>query len=256
MAITGALSQGLVAKIIVGTATIQSDTNTFTGLMPGVDVTLAADAAKNDTATITIGRDTQSLTDRVKGMVEVLNGALDETREPHQDRRRCQGQGSPRRRLDAARCSGQADRVRHARCQRGVARDVRHPGRSLRQADLRRGEVQGRLHRRPDQDVGRCSPERTTRHHDRRFRRHAPGVVQDLQRLDRRHREPQSIKSRQSAIRGWEDDIADWDVRLAARQTTLQRQYTALESALGKLQSQGNWLAGQIASLPQMSSGS
>ncbi|HEY0772848.1 MAG TPA: flagellar filament capping protein FliD, partial [Nocardioidaceae bacterium] len=65
-----------------------------------------------------------------------------------------------------------------------------------------------------------------------------------------------SIKSRQSAIRGWEDDIADWDVRLAARQTTLQRQYTALESALGKLQSQGSWLAGQIASLPQMSSGS
>ena len=64
-----------------------------------------------------------------------------------------------------------------------------------------------------------------------------------------------AIKSRQSGIKGMEDDIADWDVRLAARQTTLQRQYTALETALGKLQSQSSWLAGQIGSLPSMSKG-
>lgn len=64
-----------------------------------------------------------------------------------------------------------------------------------------------------------------------------------------------AIKSRQAQINGWQDDIADWEVRLETRRTTLQRQYTALESALGKLQSQGNWLAGQISSLPQMSSG-
>ncbi len=48
------------------------------------------------------------------------------------------------------------------------------------------------------------------------------------------------------------DDIADWDVRLEQRRTSLERQYGALEVALGKLQSQSSWLAGQISSLPQM----
>ena len=40
------------------------------------------------------------------------------------------------------------------------------------------------------------------------------------------------------------------------RRATLEKTYAALEVALGKLQSQSSWLAGQLASLPQMSSGS
>lgn len=48
--------------------------------------------------------------------------------------------------------------------------------------------------------------------------------------------------------------IAEWDDRLALRRTTLQQQYTALETALSSLQSQGQWLAGQIAHLPTSSS--
>lgn len=62
-----------------------------------------------------------------------------------------------------------------------------------------------------------------------------------------------AVTSRNSAIKGWEGDIAEWDVRLAARRTTLERQYTALETALSKLQSQSTWLAGQINSLPKIS---
>jgi flagellar hook-associated protein 2 len=38
------------------------------------------------------------------------------------------------------------------------------------------------------------------------------------------------------------------------RRSTLERTYTALETALNSLQSQGNWLAGQISSLPTYSS--
>jgi flagellar hook-associated protein 2 len=49
-----------------------------------------------------------------------------------------------------------------------------------------------------------------------------------------------------------EDDIADWDVRLEQRRTMLERQYGALEVALGKMQNQASWLAGQINSLPKM----
>ena len=46
------------------------------------------------------------------------------------------------------------------------------------------------------------------------------------------------------------DQIDDWDVRLATRQQSLQRQYSNLEVVLGKLKDQSNWLASQIAGLP------
>ncbi|MGN6128850.1 MAG: flagellar filament capping protein FliD [Nocardioidaceae bacterium] len=67
---------GQDASITVNGATITSSTNTFTGLMPGVDVTLAANAST--TANITVGRDTQSLSDQVKSMVDAVNSALDD----------------------------------------------------------------------------------------------------------------------------------------------------------------------------------
>jgi flagellar hook-associated protein 2 len=44
--------------------------------------------------------------------------------------------------------------------------------------------------------------------------------------------------------------IADWDDRLALRQTSLQNQFAAMEAALSASQSQGQWLSGQLASLP------
>jgi flagellar hook-associated protein 2 len=43
--------------------------------------------------------------------------------------------------------------------------------------------------------------------------------------------------------------ISDWDVRLQDRRDALQRQFSALEVALGKLKDQSSWLSGQIASL-------
>ena len=41
---------------------------------------------------------------------------------------------------------------------------------------------------------------------------------------------------------------------MTLRQQTLQTQYAALETALGSLQSQSQWLTGQLASLPTISS--
>jgi flagellar hook-associated protein 2 len=65
-----------------------------------------------------------------------------------------------------------------------------------------------------------------------------------------------SIKGRESTIDELTDRIADWDVRLAARQVSLQRSYSALEVALGKLKSQSTWLAGQINQLSNVGSDS
>jgi flagellar hook-associated protein 2 len=43
--------------------------------------------------------------------------------------------------------------------------------------------------------------------------------------------------------------IDNWDVRLASRQSALSRQYANLETSLGKLKDQSTWLSGQIAGL-------
>lgn len=59
-----------------------------------------------------------------------------------------------------------------------------------------------------------------------------------------------AVKSHQDAVRGYNDNITDWDARLRLKRESFQRQYAALETALGKLRDQGNWLAGQLASLP------
>ncbi len=43
--------------------------------------------------------------------------------------------------------------------------------------------------------------------------------------------------------------IASWTIRLASRQTALQKQFSTLEVALGKMKQQSNWLSGQLASM-------
>ncbi|MDQ4007463.1 MAG: flagellar filament capping protein FliD [Actinomycetota bacterium] len=65
-----------------------------------------------------------------------------------------------------------------------------------------------------------------------------------------------AVKGRTSTIDSLEDAIAGWDVRLELRRQTLTRQYAALEVALGQLQNQSQWLAGQISGLPSYDSGS
>ncbi len=58
------------------------------------------------------------------------------------------------------------------------------------------------------------------------------------------------IDLEQQRVTDYTHQIADFEDRMTLRQQTLQRQYTALETMLGTLQSRSQWLAGQIASLP------
>ncbi|MFS3127082.1 flagellar filament capping protein FliD [Nocardioides sp. Bht2] len=63
-----------------------------------------------------------------------------------------------------------------------------------------------------------------------------------------------AITGRNSSITRLTDSIEAWDTRLALRRTSLERQYTALETALSRMQNQSNWLAGQLNSLSSSSS--
>lgn len=58
-----------------------------------------------------------------------------------------------------------------------------------------------------------------------------------------------AIRNRQNQVSDLGKQIDAWDTRLALKQKTLQSQFTAMETALGNMKSQSNWLAGQIAGL-------
>jgi flagellar hook-associated protein 2 len=57
------------------------------------------------------------------------------------------------------------------------------------------------------------------------------------------------ITRRNESIRALNDQVSSWDTRLETRKASLQRQYAALEVALGKMQQQSSWLSGQLAGL-------
>ena len=57
------------------------------------------------------------------------------------------------------------------------------------------------------------------------------------------------ITGRNDEISAFNTQISDWDVRLAGKRMALQKQYAGLEVALGKLKNQSNWLSGQLAGL-------
>ncbi|WEO78966.1 flagellar filament capping protein FliD [Cryobacterium sp. SO2] len=58
-----------------------------------------------------------------------------------------------------------------------------------------------------------------------------------------------TITSQESQVKTMGLEITDWDLRLTAKRSSLERTYTAMESRLGELKSQSAWLTSQIASL-------
>ncbi|MHB1064517.1 MAG: flagellar filament capping protein FliD [Georgenia sp.] len=64
------------------------------------------------------------------------------------------------------------------------------------------------------------------------------------------------ITSQEGVVKDLNQRITDWDTRLATRRAGLERTYAALEVALSGLQSQSNWLAGQLSGLPSWNTSS
>jgi flagellar hook-associated protein 2 len=64
------------------------------------------------------------------------------------------------------------------------------------------------------------------------------------------------IAGQQSLVKDYGEQIDNWDVRLELRRSTLQAQFTSLETTLSTLQAQSSWLASQLSSLSSNSSSS
>ncbi len=61
----------------------------------------------------------------------------------------------------------------------------------------------------------------------------------------------QAISGRKSLVDDINKRVSSWDLRLALREKTLQRQFSGLEVALSKLRTQSQWLAGQLGASAQ-----
>ncbi len=57
-------------------------------------------------------------------------------------------------------------------------------------------------------------------------------------------------------MRDYTQQIAAFEARMSMREDTLKRQYANLETVLGTLKSQSDWLASQLKTLPTTTSSS
>ena len=220
--------------------------NTITGLMPGVDVTLQAGA--NGSATITVAQDSQSMTDKVKALVDAVNSVMDDIGKLAAYDATTKSSGSLagdatlrdiKNQLLTTVTGGVAGK---SLAPYGIQTD--RSGKLVFDADKFKAAYQG-------------DPAKTAA----QFTMVGSGFAVSLEQVSKRFSDSidgsltNAITGRNASVTRMQKDIESWDVRLEQRKSSLERQYAALEVALGKLQSQSTWLAGQIGSLPKMSSG-
>jgi flagellar hook-associated protein 2 len=237
---------GTDASIKVGNHTLRSPTNTFTNVLPGVTVTLGVDAVANTNVTATMATDKKAMTETVKGLVEALNGvitdidALVKTGDKSVKKGPLAGDAGLRQLrdqlLDTLYSAGGSGLS-------GVGIQLDRTGKFV--FDTAKFET---AYGADPAAVEAAFAKAATN----------TGFADRLAAVSKRASDSidgsvtMAIKGRKSTIAQIQDNIERWDDRLALRQTTLTRQFTALETALGQMNSQSNWLAGQIASLPTM----
>jgi flagellar hook-associated protein 2 len=212
----------------------------------GVDITLGASTPLATDITVTVERDGKVLTDKVKAMVDGINAALDEIKSLTA--------------YDAA--TGKGGMLVGDSTLRKIRNDVLSTvtsglnGASFAEVGIevdRAGKLvfdEAKFAEAYAADPGAVSDQFTA----------TGGFATKFESLAKQISDSYegtlttSIKSRSSNISRLNNDIENWDTRLALRRTALERQFSGLEVALSNLQNQGNWLAGQLAGLPKWSS--
>ena len=232
--------------------TITSSANTFTDLMPGVNVTVSQPTT--GPVTVTVGEDNEAQADAVAEVVDAINAFLERADQataanPGADPGILFGNSAVRRTRDAllqAVTAGVFSSSFEAASLAGIT--VTREGRLefnraefIDASETDRGELE-RLFVAPtgDTDLGIL---------DRIVQAAEEATSTGSGRL---WSEAEATKSR---IERWGDQIDAYETRFELREATLRRQYAALEVALGALSEQSNYLASQLAGLPTTNPG-
>jgi flagellar hook-associated protein 2 len=242
---------GQNAQITVAGDAIESQSNTFTGLLQGVDVTLAPSTPAGTPVDISIARDAAAAQGSLQSLVDAANEILTQI-----DKLTA---------YDAtAKSSGPLagdPSVRDLRSQvlNAVTRSA--DGTSLAEVGVqtdRYGKIV--FDATKFASAYAADPAKVASKLGSASTGQVPGFAARLESVGKSASDSvngvltQSIQGRQSSVTTMQDSIADWDVRLATRQDALKKQFSALEVSLSKMQNQASWLSGQIAQLPSSSS--
>jgi flagellar hook-associated protein 2 len=241
---------GQDAEISVGSITATSSTNTFTDLVPGLSLTLGDTAALDQNVSVKVARDDSAVKAGVKALVDQLNGLLTTI-----DTKTANAAGTTTKGVLAADATARS--LRDALLSTVFGNGTTSMATVGIQTD-RYGKVV--LDETAFASAYAADPAGVAARFTSGATPATDGWAARLQRVANTASDPRTgtltsaITGRQSSIDRLGDDIDAWDLRLELRRTSLTRQYTALETALSSLQSQGSWLAGQISSLNSSSS--
>jgi len=236
-------TQAVDAQITVGTTTpytVQSATNTFTDVMPGV--TFTAQRPQNG-VTLTADKDLNGIAGKVRGLVDALNATVTDiaaqtVANPTTTIKGPLAGDSTLRQLSSSMLSTSSTYV--------GALDLKQFGVEMGK-DGKFTFTESKFI-----DKLRTDPANTKLI----FTDATNGFATRLSAIADRATKATTgtlttaIEGRNSLVRDLNVRITAWDQRLEARQASLKRMFTNLETSLGRMKQQSSWLAGQIASLP------
>jgi flagellar hook-associated protein 2 len=271
------ITQGTDAQLTVGTTstfTMTSASNTFTDVLPGVTVTAAkVQAADESPVTITVSSDVDGIANKVKSAVDAANAAIGEMRAlsiPKNGaipagalsgdaliRQLTQdilgtvsgGAGSLGSYADAGVKLDKSGSLVFTK-ETFVAKFTADPALAQQFFDSYTNNTTDPAAQdafEPGWDtaigLGRKLEELATRA--------SQGIILPTDPVDkvREGLLPGMISRRNSYVTDLNTQISNWDIRLATREAALKKQFTGLETALGKMKQQSSWLAGQLATL-------
>ena len=244
---TAVLTQAADAKITIGTAgaggySMTSKDNTFTGLLPGVTIRANAVAAK---VTVSTAPDTDALASAMSSLVTAINSGIGQVN--------ALTAYDPTSKTAAALNGDALARDMRNQLQSGISNGVDDYG-SLSSLGVkldRSGSLsfdKAKFIAAYQADPAKVQTAVRTGYAET-FRKMGVDATDST-----KGRITLAVQNQDTALRRLNSDITNWDTRLAARRVAIQRQYTNLETALGRLKDQSSWLAGQLASLPTSSS--
>jgi flagellar hook-associated protein 2 len=238
------VTPALDAELQVGTGpggfTVSSPTNTFTDVLPGV--TLTAHSVSAEPVTVDVGTDHDAIADKVEKLVDAINDALGHIKtqsayDAESNKAGVLTGDSTTRRLQQSLLSAVTGGGTMADLGIELTRDgtvtfdkekfhaahQANPAGVAERFTATGGLVEG--------FAKRLEAVATSATHA------STGLLTT------------AIEGRKTAARQLERQIDSWEPRLVRREQALRRQFAGLEGALGNLQSQSNWLAGQLAGM-------
>ena len=244
------VQQGEDAQVNLGVGiTATSSTNTFTDIVPGVTLTIGATTATGTTSTVTVARDTAGVKGQVKALVDQVNSMLGSL-----DDKTAGATGSAKAGVLAG--DSTARSLRDA-----LAETIFGSGTTSMAAYGLQTDRSGKLvfDEAAFDKAYAADPAATAAAFTAGATPAGNGWAARVAAVAKTASDAvtgtvtSAITGRTTSIKRLQDSIDAWDLRLDLRRTTLNNQFTALETALSSLKSQGDWLAGQLSSLSSSS---